>query len=115
MESMSQKLRNLCGRRPESQAAIAAAAGISPQRLNDILQGRKPLSMNLVVPICRAVGSDPNELFGWREPGMNILSDQFTKMVVLDVTAGEEIAVVTNELITTAGDEIVVKLTPAYD
>ena len=65
MESINQRLRELCSRRGKTQTAIAAAAGISPQRLNDIIRGRKPLSMNLVVPICKAVGSDPNELFGW--------------------------------------------------
>lgn len=115
METMNQRLRDLCSRRGKTQAAIAAAAGISPQRFNDILHGRKPLSMNLVVPICRAVGSDPNELFGWEDDGMGILSGQYTKMAVLDLSTGKEIAVVTRDLITTAGDNIVVKLTPAYD
>ena len=46
---------------------------------------------------------------------MGILSDSITKLVVMDVNTGKEIAVVTNKEITTAGDNIVVKLTPEYD
>ena len=46
---------------------------------------------------------------------MSVLSDGYTKMVVLDTKTGEEIAVITNELITTAQDSIIVKLTPRYD
>lgn len=46
---------------------------------------------------------------------MNILSEDYTKVVVLDESTGKEIAVIANELITTAADNIVVKLTPKYD
>lgn len=46
---------------------------------------------------------------------MKYLSDDFKKLVVLDKETGKEIAVVTNEEITTAEDNIVVKLTPTYD
>lgn len=46
---------------------------------------------------------------------MKILSDEYTKITVLDEDMGKEIAVITNELVTTAGDHIVVKLTPNYD
>jgi len=115
MGKMNQRLRDLCGKSTKKQSAIAAAAGISPQRLNDIVKGRKPVSIKLVVPICQAVECTPNELFGWEDDSMGILSDKITKLVVLDINTGREIAVVTNDLITTAGDNIVVKLTPAYD
>ena len=115
MEIIRQRLEHLCSRSTKKQSDIAAAAGISPQRLNDMIKGRKPLSLKLVVPVCRAVGCTPNELFGWEDDGMGILSDQFTKMVVVDLSTGKEIAAVTNDLITTAGDNIAVRLTPAYD
>lgn len=46
---------------------------------------------------------------------MKILSDEVSKLVVMDITTGKEITVITNELVTTAGDEIVVKVTPIYD
>jgi hypothetical protein len=44
---------------------------------------------------------------------LNVLSDGYVKLVVYDQETGKEIAVVTNELITTAADNIVVKLTPS--
>lgn len=43
---------------------------------------------------------------------LNVLSDDYVKLVVYDQETGKEIAVVTNELITIAADNIVVKLTP---
>lgn len=46
---------------------------------------------------------------------MKILADECAKITVLDTDTGKEIAVITNELVTTAGDHIVVKLTPNYD
>ena len=46
---------------------------------------------------------------------MDILSRDITKLTVINVRTGEEIAVVTNDEITTAGTEIVVKLTSNYD
>lgn len=44
---------------------------------------------------------------------LNVLSNGYVKLVVYDQETGREIAVVTNELITTATDNIVVKLTPS--
>ena len=46
---------------------------------------------------------------------MNILSGAYTKVAVMEADTGKEIAVITNELITTAGQGIIVKLTPKYD
>lgn len=43
---------------------------------------------------------------------MNILSDGYSRLIVLDTKTGKEIAVITNDLITTADYNIVVKLTP---
>ena len=45
----------------------------------------------------------------------SILNEVYTKLVVLDTATGKELAVVTDEEITTASPEIVVKLTPKYD
>ena len=49
------------------------------------------------------------------ESAMKYLSDDYQKLVVLDVNTGKEIAVITNDEIATAEDNIVVKLTPVYD
>ena len=62
------RLKNLniaCEQSWKSKAAIAREMGISPQRLNDMIHGSKPISLYLIVPFCKAVGCDPNHLFGW--------------------------------------------------
>jgi len=48
---------------------------------------------------------------------MPILSNDYTKLVVLNTHTGEEIAVITHgdTEVNTASDEIVVKLTPKYN
>ena len=45
---------------------------------------------------------------------MEVMGNEYTKLVVLDLSTNKEIAVVTDREITTANPEIVVKLTPAY-
>lgn len=45
---------------------------------------------------------------------MSVLSEEYTKMVIYDELLHKEIAVITNAMITTADDHIVVKLTPSY-
>lgn len=47
--------------------------------------------------------------------GADILSKAYSKITVLDTETGEELAVITHDLITTAESSIVVKLTPSYD
>ena len=42
----------------------------------------------------------------------NILTNLFSKIEVINEKTEEKIAVITNDMITTASDEIVVKLTP---
>lgn len=44
-----------------------------------------------------------------------VLSEDYSKLSVINKETGEEIAVVTPEQITTANEKIVVKLTPKYD
>ena len=46
---------------------------------------------------------------------MKVLSEEITKITVLDEKTGEEIAVITEEEIITAGEHIVIKITPKYD
>lgn len=49
-----------------------------------------------------------------KEGAMEVMGNEYTKLVVLDLITNKEIAVVTDREITTANPEIVVKLTPAY-
>ena len=51
------------------QSAVARAAGYDPKKFNALLRGRKRLTSDDVVPICKALGVTPNELFGIDHPG----------------------------------------------
>lgn len=42
----------------------------------------------------------------------SVLSSDYEKLTVVDIETGEELAVVTDELITTADDRLAVKLVP---
>ena len=46
------------------QSAVARAAGYSPKQFNAMLKGRKRMTSDEVVPICKALGMTPNQLFG---------------------------------------------------
>ena len=98
-----------------SKTGLARKLCISPQRFNDVLHGRRPFPIKWVIPVCKFVGCDPNSFFEWEDSNVNYLSKDYTKLVVMDVEREKVIAVVTNDEITTAGDNIVVKLTPTYD
>lgn len=50
------------------QSAVARAAGYEPRTFNAILRGRKRMTSDDVVPICKALGVTPNELFGISDP-----------------------------------------------
>lgn len=98
----------------KTQAAVARAIGTRPQYMNAVIKGRRPFPISWVQPLCEVLSCDPNELFGWSKVNRYLAGD-IAKLTVLDIETGKEIAVVTSELITTAGDNIVVKLTPEYD
>lgn len=44
-----------------------------------------------------------------------VLSEDYSKLTVINKETGEEIAVITHEQITTASEKIIVKLTPKYN
>lgn len=46
------------------QSAVARAAGYEPKVFNAMLRGRKRMTSDDIVPICKALGVTPNELFG---------------------------------------------------
>lgn len=45
------------------QKAIANTIGMSEQRFSDLLNGRKSFDVKFVVPIAKALGVTPNDLF----------------------------------------------------
>ncbi|MCI1951774.1 MAG: hypothetical protein LKJ50_03200 [Clostridiales bacterium] len=46
---------------------------------------------------------------------MEIMQGKYTRLAIIQVSTGKEIAVVTDDETTTANPDIVVKLTPSYD
>ena len=96
-----------------TKSSIAKDIGVSPQQFSNALHGRRPFPLKWIGALCERLHCDPNALLGWKDnQKMRYLSDDFSKLVVLDTKTGNEIAVVTNELITTADTNFVVKLTP---
>lgn len=47
------------------QSSIATAAGFTPKIFNSMLRKRKMIRPEHIVPICKALGVTPNELFGF--------------------------------------------------
>lgn len=45
---------------------------------------------------------------------MEIMRGKYTKLAIIQTSTGNEIAVVTDDEITTANPDIIVKLTPSY-
>lgn len=60
-----QNLNEICEQSSKTKAAIAREMGISPQQLNNIIHLHRPIPLRLIAPFCKAVGCDPNYLFGW--------------------------------------------------
>lgn len=46
---------------------------------------------------------------------MPILSEDYKKLIVLNIKTGEELVVIDSEHVDIAGNELVVKLIPKYD
>lgn len=99
----------------KTQTAVAKAIGTRPQYLNAVIKGKRPVPIKWIEPLCEVLSCDPNTLFGWERVETYCLLKGVSKLTVFALDTGKEIAVVTSELITTAGDNIVVKLTPEYD
>lgn len=67
--SFSSNVYRILKEKNKSQAAVARAAGLNPHQFNDLLKGRKLLRAELVIPICKALDAEPNDLFLERGDG----------------------------------------------
>lgn len=47
------------------QSAIAVAAGYDARIFNNMIKGRRLITDKDIVPICKALGISPNELFSF--------------------------------------------------
>lgn len=50
------------------QKAVARAANIPEKQFSNMVNGRKKVDARHILPICRALGITPNELFGYNKP-----------------------------------------------
>lgn len=106
-----------------SQQTLAIAVGISENSMSNKVNGRRAFTIPEAKRICDILGiSDPAERGSIfleenkpKQEGAGVLAPDLKQITVLDIATDEEIAVITNEAITTAGDHIVVKLTPSAD
>ena len=112
----AQGIRRVIEQKRLVQANVAVASGFTAQQFSDMLHGRKRILADYLPRIAAAMGAGPGEIFeeNTKEKAA-VLSPLFQKLVVLDTDTGKEIAVVTADTITTAADNIVVRLSPRTD
>lgn len=58
-----QNIKRIIDEKGMKQVVVAERAGLSPQQLSEILNDRKLLRVEHVVPIARALGVTINELY----------------------------------------------------
>lgn len=99
-----------------TQQQVAQAAGIGQQAYSKIENGKRSLRVPHAKRIAEVLEVDWTRFYetGHDAKAKGILSADYTKLTVLDMSTGKEIAVITNDLITTAAADIVIKLTPSY-
>ena len=68
------------------QVEVANAIGLSPQVFNGILKHRRPLRVQYIVSLCRALNCDPNELFGYKTRSRSIVVTDENREVVAVIT-----------------------------
>ena len=110
-------LKDKMRERGQTQKSLAAAIGVSENTFSAKMIGRGSFTLSEVDTISGVLHiSDPLEaaqiFLQPAKQNAEILSAKYSKLTVLDLEQGEEVAVITNDSITTAGDHIVVKLTP---
>ena len=46
---------------------VAEQIGLTPQQFSDLLNDRRQLKSSDILPICKALGISPNELYGYKK------------------------------------------------
>lgn len=67
MNSFIENLKELIKKSGLKNKAVAEAIGLSDKQFSDLLNGRRVIREKDIPLICRALGTDPNELFGWKK------------------------------------------------
>ena len=109
--STANGIRRIIKRKHLTQAAVAERAGFTPQQINDMLQGRTRIYADHIPALAAALEVEPCEIF--REDEWNgILSEKYESLSVLDLDGEKELAAISADCVTTASDNIVVRLKP---
>ena len=110
-ETAAAGIRRIMEEQKLTQAEVAERSGYTKQQFNDMLQGRKRILADYLPRIAEAMGVEPGEIFR-KADGNGILSHRYTRIIVGDLESKKELAVISEDLVTTASDNIVVKLVP---
>lgn len=104
------------------ESEFARRIGWSRQKLSKTILGQRMPRLAEVRKISNLLGISADAALAFFVPGeeaqkpeKGILTGQFEKIVVFNTETQEEIAVITAEAITTARDNIAVRLTPKPD
>ena len=111
---VSGRMRDLIKARGMNQTAVAQKAGFTRQQFNDMLQGRKIIRADYLPVIAKVMGVAVSDFFAEKQGGTGILAHGIDRLSVVDSVSGKEIAVVTHEEVTTAGEQYTVKIIPVY-
>lgn len=114
MSGTAERIRIIIREKNLVQHRVAEAAGFTGQQLCDMLRGRKLILADYLPRLAAALGVESRELL---PDGMEtrILSSAYERLTVTELDTGKEIAVVTADTVTTAADNIVVRLLPRGD
>ena len=99
--STANGIRRIIKRKHLTQAAVAERAGFTPQQINDMLQGRKRIYADHIPALAAALEVEPCEIFR-----------KYESLSVLDLDGEKELAAISADCVTTASDNIVVRLKP---
>lgn len=104
-------LKKLRKEKGYKQSDMAELCGISQSHYGHIETCVRKPSIELAKKIGKVLECDWTSLFDI-VPDMGILSNKYSKLVVLDTKTNTPLAIITDEIAETASDDIVIKLTP---
>lgn len=62
----AKNIKDLIEKSGFKQKAIAIRAGYNPKNFSNMLNGRKTITAKDIIPIAKALGVEPNDLFGFQ-------------------------------------------------
>ena len=65
--TVAEKIKQDIRKKGLKQYAVADRAGIDRQLFYQLLNGRRKFDISYLAPICKALGTSPNEYLEWEE------------------------------------------------